>query len=97
MPAEVAPSAAPDWAVLVWCDLQSIYIQFPSQNGPCVLTFPRDSMGLNKALDLLKMRHAHEGHGQAYLAKPVPTRDARFTPQQRDIARMVLQRRGVKP
>lgn len=96
MPGEIAPSAAPDWAVLTWCDLRSVYMQFPSQNGPCVVTFARDSLGLAKALDLLKTRHTTEGHGQTYLAPPPPIkRDARFTPVQRDIVREILRKRGI--
>lgn len=96
MTAEIAPSAAPDWAVLVWCDLRSIYMQFPSQNGPCVVTFSRDSIGMSKALDLLRTRHTTEGYGQTYLAPPPPIkRDARFSPAQRDIVREILRKRGI--
>ncbi len=96
MTAELAASAAPDYAVQLWCDLRSLYMQFPSQNGPCVVAFSRDSLGLAKALDLLRSRHATEGAGTPYTSPPSSVkRDARFSPQQRDIVRDMLRKRGI--
>lgn len=96
MTAEVAKSAAPDWALPMWCDLRNIYVQIASQNGPCVITYPRDSRGLQLALDLMKSRHAHEGHGQVYIAPPPAIkRDARFSPNQRDLAAAILRKQGI--
>lgn len=96
MTATLAHSAAPDYSVLVWCDHRSLFMQFPSINGPCVITFPRDSIGLAKALDLLRSRHSTEGAGAAYLAPPPPIkRDERFSPNLRDLARDII-RKGPK-
>jgi hypothetical protein len=96
MTAELALTAAPDYAVQLWCDLRSIYMQFPSQNGPCIVSFARNTMGLAKALDLLRSRHATEGAGTPYTSPPPPIkRDSRFSPKQQDIVRDVLRRRGI--
>lgn len=96
MTATLAHSAAPDYAVLLWCDHHSLFLQFPSQNGPCVITFPRDSTGLAKALDLLRSRHTNEGAGVAYLSPPSPDkRDERFSSNLRDLARDII-RKGPK-
>lgn len=96
MTAEIAKSAAPDWALSVWCDLRNIYVQLPSQHGPCVITYPRDSRGLSLVLDLMKSRHDTEGYGQVYLVPPPPIkRDDRFSPNQRDLVRDVMRKAGI--
>jgi hypothetical protein len=96
MTAQIAVSAAPDWAIQIWCDLTHIYIQLPSQNGPCVLEYPRDSHALSDILNLMKSRHAVEGASGPYLAPPPAIkRDARFTPVQRDGVRDLLRRKGI--
>ena len=98
MTATSADTASPDWAVLTWCDLRTIYMQFPSTHGPCVISFPRDSIGLAKALDLLKTRHATEGHGQPYTLPPAPFRpSSSATAPQRLSAREILRKRGIIP
>lgn len=95
MSAEHAKTAAPDWALSVWCDLRSIYVQLPSQHGPCVITYTRDSRGLSLVLDLMKSRHATEGYGQVFLVPPPPIkRDSRFSPNQRDLVRDVMRKAG---
>lgn len=96
MTASAAATAAPDYAVSLWCDLRSIYVQFPSQNGPCVVTFPRDSGGLSKALDLLKTRHAVEGAGVPYSPPPIPFKPTvPIGANSRDIVREMLRKKGI--
>ena len=96
MPAQIAPSAAPDYAIQIWCDHLRIYIQLPSHNGPCVLDYPRDAHGLSDVLALMKSRHAVEGAGGPYLQPPPAIkRDSRFTPVQRDGVRDLLRKKGV--
>lgn len=92
----VATSAAPDWAIQIWCDMHQIYIQLPSAQGPVVLNYPRDAHGLSDVLNLMKSRHKTEGHETPYHAPP-PTikRDARFTPVQRDFVRDLLRKKGI--
>jgi hypothetical protein len=98
MTAHLADTAAPDYAVQCWCDLRSIYFQFPSTHGPCVISFPRDSIGLAKALDLLKSRHATEGHGTPYVAPPIPyAKSPNVTQEQRASARDILRKKGIIP
>lgn len=94
--AEIAPSAAPPHALLIWCDLNRIYIQMPSQNGPCVIDYPRDSHALSDILRLMKDRHAAEGAGDYILpTSPLTKRDERFTPKQRDTVAELLRRKGI--
>lgn len=95
--AEIAPSAAPDWAIQIWCDLTRIYIQLPSTHGPCVLDYPRDAHGLSDVLNLMRTRHKVEGAEAIYHAPTLPTikRDPRFTPKQRDVVRDLLRKRGI--
>jgi hypothetical protein len=96
MTATSASTAAPAYAVLLWCDIRTIYVQFPSQNGPCVVSFPRDSGGLSKALDLLKSRHAVEGAGEAYVAPPLPFKPSvAISPNSRDVVREMLRKKGI--
>lgn len=97
MTAEIAHSAAPDWALSVWCDLRSIYVQLPSQHGPCVITYTRDSRGLSQVLDLMRTRHECEGYGKVYLVPPPSIkRDARFSPKLQDLARETMRKAGIK-
>lgn len=95
--ASITPSAAPDYAIQIWCDMTRIYIQLPSQHGPCVLDYPRDAHGLSNVLALMKTRHVNEGAGAPYTAPALPTipRDPRFTPVQRDRVRDLLRRKGI--
>lgn len=94
--AEIAPSAAPPHAILVWCDLVSIFVQFPSIHGPCVLSYPRDTKGLSDVLKLMATRHATEGAGQPYYA-PIRSvsRDPRFAPKQRDVVAELMRKKGI--
>lgn len=96
MPAQIAPSAAPNWAISIWCDMHRIYIQLPSTHGPCVLDYPRDAHGLSDILNLMRTRHRTEGAGEPFLKPPSPIkRDPRFTPVQRDGVRELLRRKGI--
>jgi hypothetical protein len=96
MTATAAATAAPAYAVLLWCDLRTIYVQFPAQNGPCVVSFPRDSGGLSKALDLLKSRHAVEGAGAVYTQPAPPFKPSvAISPNSRDVVREMLRRKGI--
>ena len=68
--AEVAKTAAPPYAVKVWCDDQNVYAEVPSINQPCVVAFPISSGGLAKCLQLLGARHSSEGAGLPYIRPP---------------------------
>lgn len=97
---EIAHTAAPSWALLIWCDIRNIYVQFGSQNGPVVLTYPRNSIGLSAALNILASHHATEGAGAPYSPPPLAiqgskVRDARFTENQRQGVRDILKKAGV--
>ena len=70
--ATAAPSAAPSWAISIWCDMTRIFIQLPSVSGPVVLDYPRDAHGLSDVLALMRTRHQTEGAGTPYSAPPSP-------------------------
>lgn len=93
--AQIAPSAAPAHAILIWCDLSRIYIQLPSINGPCVLDYTRDAKGLGNVLDLMRSRHQTETAGAPYAKPPWTKQDPRFTPVQRETVRELLRRKGI--
>lgn len=85
----------PPFAVSIWCDLRSIYVSLPSQNGPAVLTFPRNAHGLSEVLRLMASRHAAES-GTPYTAPPVaPRPTVALTELQTATARSLLRRKGV--
>lgn len=99
---EVAPSAAPPHALLIWCDLTRIYVQMPSMHGPCVIDYPRDAHSISDILNLMKSRHATEYAGAAYVKperphslKSVPVRDPRFDNRQRTVVAELLRRKGI--
>ena len=57
---EVLISAAPACARQVWCDHSSLYLEIPHIiNGgpPYIMKLPRDSIGFQKALDILLDAH----------------------------------------
>lgn len=95
MTATSLPSAAPPYAVPFWVDGNSLYCELPSQNGPCVLSFPRSSLGLQKALAILFGLHETEGHGEVYsrpqLPSSIPDKNG-ITDRQRQDARDILKR-----
>lgn len=68
--AESIPSAAPPYAVKVWCDDRNVYAEVPSINHPCVVAFPISQGGLSKCLEVLGARHSVEGAGLPYI-RPV--------------------------
>lgn len=99
MTATSAQTAAPLHAVRFWVDANSLFAELPSQNGPCVLSFPRTSLGLSKALAILFGLHETEGHGEVYTRPPspvstIPDRDG-ITDQQRQDARDILKRMRI--
>lgn len=95
MSAQITTVAIPAFAITLWCDLRSIYVTLPSQNGPCVVTFPRDSRGLSEVLRLMASRHEAES-GAAYVAPPAPSRPTvALTELQLATARSLLRRKGV--
>lgn len=52
-------SAAPACARPVWCDHSNLYLEIPHVNGgpPYIMKLPRDSIGFQKALDILLDAH----------------------------------------
>lgn len=96
MSATAAASATPHWAIMLWCDQHRIYVQLPSQNGPCVLDYTRDAKGLSEVLALMKTRHRNEGAEAAYVAPPIPVKPrVPLTPNSRDVVRDLLRRKGI--
>jgi hypothetical protein len=95
MTAQITTVDIPPFAITIWCDLRSIYVTLPSHNGPCVVTFPRDSRGLSEVLRLMASRHEAES-GTPYLAPPpVAKPTVNLTELQRATARSLLRRKGV--
>lgn len=108
MMATTAPSAAPTHALPSWVDNHSIYFELSGANGPVVISFPRTSEGLSRAISVLFSRFQTEGHGEVYLRPPIsttpytapfspsapPNRDG-VTPSQQQLAAALL--RKLKP
>jgi hypothetical protein len=94
---ERAGSAAPPWAILIWCDLTRIFIQLPSTHGPCVLDYPRDSHGISDVLNLMKSRHFTEGMGEIYHTplNPLRKQAVPLSPNSQDKLRDFLRRKGI--
>jgi hypothetical protein len=91
-------SAAPPHAIKCWVDANNLYFELPSLNAPCVLAFPRTGEGFSKALSVLFVRHATEGHGKPYSrSQPsllTPDKNG-ITGMQRSNARDVLKRMKI--
>lgn len=98
MTATSAPTAAPDYAVPFWLDKNRLYCELPSQNGPVVFTFTRDTIGLAKAFATVFAIYETEGHGEIYsapqLASSIPDKNG-ITDRQRQDARDILKRLKV--
>lgn len=97
MTATTALTAAPPHAIRAWVDPNSLYFELPSQNGPCVLSFPRTSAGFSKALAVLFVRQEAEASGQVYLRPPAPQAPNKdgITEAQRQAARETLKRMKI--
>lgn len=91
----IAPSAAPTHAILTWVDVNNLYFELRGVNGPSVISFPRSSLGLQKALAILFGLHETEGHGEIYsrpqLPSSIPDKNG-ITERQRQDARDILKR-----
>lgn len=98
MTATSASSAAPPYAVRCWVDNRDLYFEVPSQNGPCVLAYPRNTLGLSKALSILFGLHEVEGHGEVYsrpqLPSSIPDKNG-ITDKQRQDARDILKKMKI--
>lgn len=98
MTATSAPTAAPPYAVPFWLDKNRLYCELPSQNGPVVFTFTRDTIGLAKAFVTVFAIYETEGHGEIYsapqLASSIPDKNG-ITDRQRQDARDILKRLKV--
>lgn len=98
MMGKIADSAAPLHAVPFWVDHNNLYCELPSQNGPCVMSFLRNTTGLSKALAILFGLHETEGHGEIYsrpqLASSIPDKNG-ITDRQRQDARDILKRMKI--
>lgn len=87
-----APSAAPPSALRVWADAKSIYAELPTKAGmvPYVTSFPRDSAGLSKLINLI--------YGNAEVSGPIgyqPPRKLVGTIPQHNLAEAMLRRKGI--
>lgn len=101
MNATVCKSAAPPYAIKLWCDERSIYAELPSVNGPYVAEFVRTEGGLSAALHALGAMRPTESAGQPYLRPehaPAPSKKlaaSGVTPADLGKARDVLKKLGV--
>lgn len=96
MTATLAPTAAPPYAIKTWVDRLNIYVEFPSANGPCVVSYPKSTGGLAQALAFMNERHSNEGHGEIYLAPSSPILDRNgCSVAQRQSARDILKRMKI--
>lgn len=98
MTATSASTAAPPYAVPFWVDKNSLFCELPSQNGPCVFRFTRDTIGLAKAFATVFVRYESEGHGEIYSAPQLPSSipdKNGITDRQRQDARDILRRLKV--
>lgn len=94
-----APSAAPAHAVRTWVDRNNLYFELSGVNGPAVIGFQRDAIGLTKALATLFVMYETEGHGEIYSRPEIarsqlPDKDG-ITAAQRQAARDVLKRMKI--
>lgn len=91
-------TAAPPYAVPFWIDRNSLYCELPSQNGPIVFRYTRDTIGLAKAFATVFAIYETEGHGEIYsapqLASSIPDKNG-ITDKQRQDARDILKRLKV--
>lgn len=98
MTATSASSAAPPYAVPFWIDGRYLFCELPSQNGPCVFRFTRDSIGLAKAFATVFEAYLPDTHGEIYSApqcpSSIPDKNG-ITDRQRQDARDILRRLKV--
>lgn len=98
MSATKAETAAPAYAVPFWIDKNRLYCELPSQNGPVVFAFTRDTIGLAKAFATVFTIYESEGHGEIYsapqLASSIPDKNG-ITDKQRQDARDILRKLKV--
>lgn len=108
MTATLARSAAPPYALRVWCDNSSVYTEIPGKapNGlPHVMAFALSEGGLSKCLNLLRGKNTSfhsrtevAGEPMHYTIPPVQPSNRRAlagTEVQRAHAQAVLKRLGV--
>lgn len=98
MMGKAAPSAAPPYAILCWVDSRDIFFELPSQNGPCIVTYPRGTIGFQKALAILFGQYELEGHGEVYsrpqFASSIPDKNG-ITDKQRQDAHDILRKMKI--
>lgn len=90
----LAPSAAPNNALRIWCDARQIYAELPTKTGltPCIMTFPRDTRGLSKILSLI---YGHADNSSAMPENFRPGRKLIGTQTQHATAEAILRRQGI--
>lgn len=98
MTATSASSAAPPYAVPFWIDGRYLFCELPSQNGPCVFRFTRDTIGLAKAFATVFEAYLPDSHGEIYSApqcpSSIPDKNG-ITDRQRQDARDILRRMKI--
>lgn len=98
MTATSLPSAAPSYAVPFWIDKNHMFCELPSQNGPIIFRFTRDTIGLSKAFATVFAAYLPDTHGEIYsapqLASSIPDKNG-ITERQRQDARDILKRLKV--
>lgn len=72
MSAILARSAAPPYALRVWCDNTAVYTEIPGKPGgmPHVMSFSLSEGGLSKCLNLLRGKNA-TFHGRVDFSEPM--------------------------
>ena len=89
---QIAASAAPPRALLIWADATDLYTEFHSHSGPVVIRYPLNTQGLSMALGLIRERKP-DGLDKAY--KPPEPFNQPGTATQRENCRAVLKSLGV--
>lgn len=93
----ILPTAAPAYAIKSWVDPNHLYFELAGAHGPCVLSYPRTTLGLSKALAMLFVRHEVEGHGEIVYHQTLsktPNADG-ISDSQRAMARNALRKAGI--
>lgn len=97
------PTGKPPYAVTMWADDHSVYVELPSARQgepPYILRYAKSEAGLSKALWLM-----HDAYEKSKPLKPIDfTKDPRvklakgttgYTDDQREAARAVMRRMGI--
>ena len=100
-----ARSAAPPWAITLWCDNTHVYAEFIAKEGPpLVIKHPKTLNGFQKLLTFANSRFEIEQPKGGYYQIPTPVVSKNKpgkvqvgTNSQREEARLLLKKMGMLP